>query len=112
VRHQGVERPPHVHDLDGEQHVPLVELQSLAQAQTARFRPHRQHVGPMYQAAVMDAGEAEDQPQQVAVLIERAGGDTADLLTNLENGGWNDLGELVAPRQALDRDALGELLRR
>jgi len=62
--------------------------------------------------AVLDAGEPVHEAQERVVPVERAGSDAADALGNLENARGHDVGELVPPRLALQRDAGAELVER
>src|SRR5690606_21290194 len=69
-----------------------------------------EHVRPVYELAVFDAGEPEDEADDVAIFIECAGGDTADALRYLEDCGRDALAESRAPDDVLESDAGDELL--
>jgi hypothetical protein len=57
--------------------------------------------------AVLHAGDAEDEAEEAAGVVERAGGDAARLLGDEEHGGGDLLGEAAAPGELLEFDALG-----
>jgi hypothetical protein len=90
--------------------VPLVLLEHAADSEIARVLANSEHVGPVDDAAALDAGEPEDEAEQPAVAIECPGRDAAHALADLEDARRHEVGELVAPRRALKVDAGQQLL--
>ena len=55
-------------------------LEPTPESEVPRLGAHGEHVGPVHDAAALDAGEPEDETEQRSVRIERADGDAADAL--------------------------------
>jgi hypothetical protein len=55
--------------------------------------------------SIADAADAEDKSEQCAVLVERAGGEAAHVLHDMEERGGNDVGLIPAPDASLQFDA-------
>ncbi|HEX5437182.1 MAG TPA: hypothetical protein VFW98_08480 [Gemmatimonadaceae bacterium] len=60
----------------------------------------------------LDAGHTENESGELPARIERAGGNAAEALGHLENGGGDAFTEALAPGFVLEGDAGGEVLAR
>src|SRR5215217_695059 len=107
--HQGIEGPENLGHSQLRHQRALVQLEPAADAVVPRFSAHREHVRPVYQLAVPNAGHPEDETQDPRVgcrAVEGRCGDAAEVLRHLENGGGNPLAETGAPGLVLDPDTL------
>jgi len=68
---------------------------------------HSQHVRPVYELTVSNAGDPEDEADEVSDRVEGAGGHPADALAHRQKGGWHDVNEVMAPDLALQIDTCG-----
>src|SRR5579872_6098236 len=91
---------------------PLEFLEPATEAEVPRLRSYREHVGPVHDASLLHAGEAVDEAEQSVLLVEGAGRHSTDTLGDLENARRYDVGELVPPRFALQRDTGAQLVLR
>jgi len=109
ARHERIVRPV---DHDAAELLYSLPLELLESASEARFRASdaRRACRPVNDATVFHPREAVDEAEKLSRVIERAGRDTANALRDLEKARWNNIGELVAPRLALERDAGAELI--
>src|ERR1019366_7633747 len=105
-RDEGIERPIHRFDTEGAAPLALIVLQRRAYVAALRFRPDGEHVGPVHEASVLHAGEAEHEAEQRSIPRERAGRHAANLLSHEQDRGRYALGERGAPGRLLQ--AYGE----
>src|SRR6185437_13005505 len=103
--HERVEGPVHAHDAEATDGFALKLLEVAPDPVIAEFGSYGEHVGPVDQVTPFDAGEAEDEADQAVIAVEGAGGDAADALGHLENGGGDPFVELRAPGFVLEGDA-------
>ena len=101
-----------VHDADAQRLAfrALPGLELRAHAGAAQFGNDRQHVAPVGELAVANAGEAENEADEATVGGKGAGGDPADLRAHLQDGRRHALAEPLAPRGFLQRHALNAVL--
>jgi len=83
LRHERVEAPEDLLRADRVHPLPLILLESSAQAQVASALPHAEHVRPVYDLAVAHAVHAEDEAEHLAVAVEGARGESADVLDDV-----------------------------
>src|SRR5437764_1185773 len=104
-----VEGPVHQAHAPLEQGVALKLLESAADAVVAQLGSHGEHVGPVDQPAVLDAGHAEHEAEEPVLGVEGAGRNAAEPLADLEDSGGNALAEGGAPGVLLQGDAGDEV---
>lgn len=85
----------------------LESLQALAHVVPARIGMHREHIGPMGEAAVAQPAHPEHEAEHLAVLGEGTGADAAQLLHHDENGGRDFISITDAPDEFLECNTLG-----
>jgi hypothetical protein len=105
ARDEGIVRPVDHRAAERANGVPLVLLEAAAEPEVARILANREHVGPVHDSPALDAGKPEDETEQSAAGVERAGRDAADALAHLEDARRHEVGECVAPCRALEIDA-------
>ncbi len=69
-------------------------------------------MGPVGELAVTHAAHAEHEAEQFAVGIERARGETADVIDNVQERDGDDVGKIEPPHMALQVDGRLTLLDR
>src|SRR5439155_20126410 len=109
ARDQGVESPvDHAHT-ELEQRLTLKLLEPAADAAVPQLGAHGEHVGPVDEPSVLDAGHAEHEAEQAVLGIEGAGRYAAEPLTDLEDGGRDALAEVGAPGLVREGHAGGKV---
>src|SRR4051794_28018096 len=106
---QRVERPDDASDSHLRHQRALVELEPAADAMIPRLRSHREHVGPVNQVPVSEAGHAEHETEHWTALsrtIERRRRHSPEVLRHLENRARHPLVETGPPGLVLNPDAL------
>ena len=79
----------------------LLLLEPASEADVPRLGAHGEHVGPVDDAPSLDAGESEDESDEVPVRPESAEDDAADALSDFKEARGNDVAETLAPGLAL-----------
>ena len=97
------------HDAAFEECAKLELFEEASDPVVTEVCPDREHVGPVDEVPVLDAGHAEDESDDVSAPVECAGGDAADALGDLEDGGGYSLAESGTPDPVLELDAGDEL---
>lgn len=107
LRHERVVRPIDSADAEGGAALPLVRLELLAEVLALLFGAHGEHIGPVDQPTVLQAGDAEYEALQHPGVVEGAGDHASRLEGDEEHRGGDLLGEAAAPGELLQLDAGG-----
>jgi len=106
ARHERIEGPVDRFGANRAAMIALIGLELLSDLQATGIGMHREHVGPVGEAAVSHAADAKDEAEHLAFVVEGAGRDASHLLGDLEEH-WGDFLEKVrAPGELLEGDAL------
>src|SRR5207237_331750 len=107
---EGVEGPVDRAHAELQQRLALKLLEPAADAVVAQLGADGQHIGPVDQPSVLDAGDAEDEADEPLPGVEGARSHAAQALADLEDSGRGALAEVGAPRLVLQGDAGGEVI--
>src|SRR5207302_589732 len=107
---EGVEGPVDRAHAELQQRLALKLLEPAADAVVAQLGADGQHIGPVDQPSVLDAGDAEDEADGPVPGVEGARSHAAQALADLEDSGRDALAEVGAPRLVLQGDAGGEVI--
>ncbi len=106
-----IERP--IDDVTAElaNELSLLLFEAASDADVPSLGAHGEHVGPVDDASSLDAGESEDESDEVPVWPESAEDHAAHALSDFQDARGNDVAETLAPGLALEVDARLKLIK-